>query len=388
MPASVSASVPVDRDPRRLWWWLSAALPLGALLNLMRWLDSGATLWLWAMPAFTYLLLPLLDALLARDQRNLSAPARAALDGAWRYRLLVVAYVPLQLATLALGCWIAVQHGAALSPAAWLGLILTVGGVTGVGINTAHELGHRSVAWERALARLALAPTLYGHFQVEHNRGHHRRVATLDDPASARMGESFWAFLPRVMLGSVRSAWALESRRLAAAGHGAWHWRNYNLQSWSLSVLLLAALVAALGPAVLPFFLVQALYGASLLEVVNYIEHYGLKRAPGPGGAPQRVTPQHSWNSAHAVSNLFLFQLQRHSDHHANPGRRFQLLDHAADAPQLPSGYPGMLLLAYVPPLWFVVMNPRVLAHYGGDIERAQLHPPCAAALRRRHALP
>ena len=153
-----------------------------------------------------------------------------------------------------------------------------------------------------------------------------------------------------------------------------------------MTVALYAGLVAWLGWVVLPFLLVQACYGASLLEVVNYIEHYGLLRAPGPHGQPVRCAPEHSWNSNHRVSNLFLYHLQRHSDHHAHPARRYQALRHFDSAPQLPSGYAGLLLLAYLSPLWFAVMDRRVLAHSGGDLSRANVQPSRRAALERRFA--
>lgn len=372
------------RDPKRLWWLLSALLPALVWFNLLRFSSSGQTAWLWQMTLFVYVVIPLLDLLLGEDTRNPPESALAGLEGAVWYRALVVLYVPLQFAVTVCGAWIAATHE--LSALGWAGLVLSVGGINGVAINTAHELGHKPAAWERWLARITLAPVAYGHFYVEHNRGHHARVATPADPASARLGESYWAFLPRTLLGSLRSAWQLEALRLRAQGRPAVNWRNQNLQAWAMTLALYAALCAGFGVQVLPFLLVQALYGISLLEVVNYIEHYGLLRAPGPDGRPVRCTPQHSWNSSHVVSNLFLYHLQRHSDHHAHPARRFQALRHFAESPQLPAGYAAMLLIAYVPPLWFAAMDKRVLAHYAGDLTRANLHPPRRALLLARHA--
>ncbi len=383
LPAPPAASA-VQRDPQLLWWWLSPLLPLSVLLNVLQYASSGATLWLWALPLFTWLVLPLLDAVVGEDRRNPDESGAQRLQVQRRYPLLVAAYVPLQWAVTVAGCWVAAH--VPLDVWGWAGLILSVGGANGVGINAAHELGHKPARWERRLSWLALAPALYGHFYVEHNRGHHRRVATLADPASARLGEGFWVFLPRTMAGSLQSAWALEAARLRAQGLSAWHVRNHNLQAWSVSLLLYGALLAAFGWGVLVFLLAQAAYGVSLLEVVNYIEHYGLKRQPRAGGGFEPCAPCHSWNSSHRASNLFLYQLQRHSDHHAHPLRRFPALRHDDSAPQLPSGYPAMLLLAYVPTLWFAVMDQRVLAHYGGDVAAAQLHPPRAAHLRARYA--
>lgn len=360
------------RDRKRFGWLLSALFPALVLLNLLRFAQGGSLLWLYMAPLLTHTLIPLLDALLGTDRSNPPESAVAALEADPWYRLLVLLFVPFQLALFAFGCQLAVQHA---DPWVWLGLVLSVGGINGVAINTAHELGHKLPAWERWLARVALAPVAYGHFYVEHNRGHHRRVATFEDPASSRLGESFWAFWPRTVAGSLRSAWQLERARLAGRGLPAWHWRNENLQAWALTALLWGALLAWLGPWLLPFLLAQALYGFSLLEVVNYLEHYGLKRAVGPDGRVERCRPEHSWNSNHVASNLFLFHLQRHSDHHAHPARRYPALRHFDAAPQLPGGYAGLLLVALLPPLWFRLMDARVLAHYGGDLARANVQP-------------
>ncbi|WP_374673118.1 alkane 1-monooxygenase [Ideonella sp.] len=374
---------PPWRDPRRHLWLLSPAFAAAAAWHLLSFWRSGELLWLWLLPAVVYGVIPLADALWGTDPRNPPETAVPALEADPYYRWVVVAFVPFQYAATGLGCVIAASMP--LGIAGWAGLVLTVGGINGVAINTAHELGHKRPAWERWLARVVLAPVAYGHFFVEHNRGHHVRVATPDDPASARLGESFWAFLPRTMAGGLASAWRLEARRLAARGLPAWHPRNELLQAWSMTVALYAALAAAFGPGVLVFLAVQALYGASLLEVVNYIEHYGLLRAVQDDGRRERCDVTHSWNSSHALSNLFLYQLQRHSDHHAHPGRRYQALRHFDHSPQLPSGYAAMLLLAYVPPLWFAVMDRRVLAHYGGDVTRANLQPSRRQALLARY---
>lgn len=370
------------RDAKRYAWLLSGVFPGLAWLNLWRFQGSGAVVWLWLLPAVMYTLIPLLDAWLGEDRSNPPESEVPALEADRWYLGVLLLFVPLQFGLTLHGAWLAVHGG--LGAAGLVGLVLTVGGINGVAINTAHELGHKHAAWERWLSRVVLAPVAYGHFFVEHNRGHHRRVATPEDPASARLGESFWAFLPRTVVGGVRSAWALERERLAGRRLGPWHWRNQCLQAWAITLLLYAALVAWLGWAVLPFLLVQAAYGASLLEVVNYIEHYGLLRRRGPDGRPERCAPEHSWNSNHRMSNLFLYHLQRHSDHHAHPARRYQALRHFSAAPQLPSGYAGLLLVAYVPALWSRLMDRRVLAHYGGDLSRANVQPGQRARLERR----
>ncbi|NUS95309.1 MAG: alkane 1-monooxygenase, partial [Nocardia sp.] len=254
-----------------------------------------------------------------------------------------------------------------------------------IGINTAHELGHKKVGLERRLSRIALAQSAYGHFYIEHNRGHHVRVATREDPASARLGESFWAFFPRSVCGGLRSAWALERTRLQRLGCRPWNRRNDILTAWLLTAVLYTALVFVFGLALLPYLLLQAVVGFSLLEAVNYMEHYGLARQRTPSGRYERPTPAHSWNSDHLVTNLFMYHLQRHSDHHAFPTRRYQSLRTWEQAPALPTGYAGMIVLAYLPPLWRRVMDKRVIAHYDGDITRANIHPPARDRVLARY---
>jgi alkane 1-monooxygenase len=256
-----------------------------------------------------------------------------------------------------------------------LGLATSVGLVAGIAINTAHELGHKRPAVERWLSKVALAQSAYGHFQLEHNRGHHTKVSTPEDPASARLGESFWEFLPRTVIGSLRSAVRLEREREARLGQRFWSPRNELLNAWAMTVVLFGGLLAWFGWSIAPWLVLQAVLGFSLLEVVNYIEHYGLLRQRRDDGRYERCRPEHSWNASNVVSNLLLFQLQRHSDHHAFPTRRYQVLRHFDDVPQLPTGYAGMITLAVIPPVWRRVMDHRVVGFYDGDVTRANIHP-------------
>ncbi|HEY0358039.1 MAG TPA: alkane 1-monooxygenase, partial [Mycobacteriales bacterium] len=248
----------------------------------------------------------------------------------------------------------------------------------------AHELGHKKDELERWLSKIALAQSFYGHFYIEHNRGHHVRVATPEDPASSRLGESFYAFLPRSVVGSVRSAWEVESARFARLGTGKWTLRNDVLNAWAMTVVLWGVLLAVFGVGILPYLLIQAVFGFSLLEVVNYLEHYGLMRQKA-GDRYERTAPRHSWNSNNTASNILLYHLQRHSDHHANPTRRYQALRHMEEAPQLPSGYATMIVLAYATPLWRRVMDPRLLAHYGGDVTLCNINPRKRAKILARY---
>jgi alkane 1-monooxygenase len=320
-----------------------------------------------------FLVFPPLDLALGMDARNPPDGVIKWLEQDRYYRWCTYLYLPIQYAGLVFACWLW-SHGH-LSGVDKVGLALTVAMVSGIAINTAHELGHKRASLERWLSRVALAQSGYGHFFIEHNRGHHVRVATPEDPASARLGESFYAFLPRTVIGSLRSAWELERVRLRRMDRPAWSLRNDILGAWAMTVVLFAALVAGFGLVVLPYLLIQAIVGFSLLEVVNYLEHYGLLRQRADDGRYERTRPEHSWNSNSAASNVLLYHLQRHSDHHANPIRRYQALRHVDDAPQLPTGYAGMILLAVIPPAWRRVMDHRVLAHYHGQLDRANLKP-------------
>lgn len=220
-----------------------------------------------------------------------------------------------------------------------------------------------------------VAQNAYGHFHVELNRGHHSRVATPEDPASSRMGESFWTSLPRTVFGSLASAWNLEAKRLRAQGRHVLSPRNDVLNSWAITVALFAVAIAWLGFAVIPFLVIQAVFGFSLLEVVSYVWHYGLLRLRTESGRYGRCNPEHSRNSNQVASNLALHNLERHSDNHAHPTRRYQCLRHFDDSPQLPNGYGLMIGSAHVPPLWRRIMEHRVVANYDGDLSRANLHP-------------
>ena len=222
---------------------------------------------------------------------------------------------------------------------------------------------------------MALAQSGYGHFFIEHNRGHHVRVATPEDPASARLGESFWEFLPRTVWGSLSSALHLERQRLQRVGKPFVSPRNDIFNAWAMSVVLLGGLIAIFGWRVAPWLAVQAVVAFSLLEVVNYLEHYGLLRQKLEDGRYERCRPDHSWNSDNIASNVFLYHLQRHSDHHAHPTRRYQALRHFEDLPELPSGYASMILLAYATPLWFRHIDPMVVRHYRGDVTKANILP-------------
>ncbi|MEJ8837415.1 alkane 1-monooxygenase [Ramlibacter sp. AN1133] len=267
----------------------------------------------------------------------------------WVLRL----FVPLEVALLFAGATAAMN-------ASWptlAGVAIAVGFVTGAqGITFAHELGHSRHRADRALGWVLMTLVGYPQFMVEHYRGHHVRAATREDPASARAGESLWAFLPRTLAGSLRSAWELEGRQLARR-HRGWL-ASPLLWATAASVAWLLAL-AALGQwKLLAFWVGQSAFAVWLLETVNYIEHYGLQRRVQADGRPEPFGVAHAWNADHVLSNSLLANLQRHSDHHMHAAKPFAQLE-PLPGPQLPTGYSGCILLATVPPLWFAVMDPR-----------------------------
>jgi alkane 1-monooxygenase len=368
------------RDPKRYAWLLGLIVPFAPFIAYASVQATGLDfLWFFG-PLLVFGAFPLLDIVVGVDATNPPDSVLKWLEQDRYYRWCTYIFIPVQYAGLVFACrlWSSGDLGVLES----LGLALTMGVVGGIAINTAHELGHKRAGMERWLSRVALAQTGYGHFFIEHNRGHHVRVATPEDPASSRLGESFWAFLPRTVAGSVHSAWGIECARLDRLGKSHWTLRNDVLGAWAMTVGLFAVLTIAFGPVVLPYLLLQAVLGFSLLEVVNYLEHYGLLRQKREDGRYERCRAEHSWNSNNVASNVLLYHLQRHSDHHANPTRRYQALRHVDEAPQLPTGYAGMIVLAWFPPLWRRVMDPRLVEHFGGDLSRANIQP-----RRRRQVL-
>ena len=386
-------------DAKRYLWLLGLipavglflSVPLVGGFNHIGWTHAAGAAW-YLLPILVFVVIPLGDIAIGRDGANPPDDVIDRLEADPYYRWCTYLYIPFQYAALIFACylwtsddlgWLGYDGG--LGIVASIGVAWTVGITGGIGINTAHELGHKISGSEKWLSKVTLATTGYGHFYIEHNRGHHARVATPEDPASSRLGEPFLVFLPRSVFGSLRSAWALEKERLARLDKGPWTIRNDNINAWLMSVVLFVGLVAVFGWAVIPWLVVQAVYGFCLLEAVNYLEHYGLKRQKTARGRYQRCRPEHSWNSDHLVTNIFLYHLQRHSDHHANPMKRYQTLRTVDEAPQLPAGYATMILVAYCPPLWRHIMDRRVLDHYEGDVTRANVRPWLRERVLERH---
>jgi alkane 1-monooxygenase len=360
-------------DGKRYAWLLGIIVPLSPFFAWFYWDLTGVGAFWYIGPVLVFVVFPLLDIAIGLDATNPPDSVLKFLEQDRYYRWCTYVFIPIQYAGLIFACWMWASGD--LSVVESIGLALTMGVVGGIAINTAHELGHKRAGSERWLSRVALAQTGYGHFFIEHNRGHHVKVATPEDPASSRLGESFWAFLPRTVSGSLRSAWEIEGKRLDRLEKPRFGIHNDVLTAWAMTVALFAGLTLVFGWVVLPYLLAQAVIGFSLLEVVNYLEHYGLLRQKKEDGRYERCRPEHSWNSNNVASNVLLYHLQRHSDHHANPTRRYQALRHVDEAPQLPTGYAGMIVLAWFPPLWRRVMDPILLDHYEGDVTRCNIQP-------------
>lgn len=382
-PADLAGSDDLAWHDRKRYAWLLGLLvpsiPFGAgvLYELTGWGIS----W-WYGPILIFLIFPFVDTIAGLDGSNPPESLIEWLENDKYYRHITYAFLPIQYASLIWACWVWAYMD--ITTLEKIGLATTVAMTSGIAIAVAHELGHKKPKLERWLAKIALAETFYGHFFIEHNRGHHVRVSTPEDPASSRMGENFYVFLPRTVFGSLRSAWNLESARFERLGKSKWTLKNDILNAWLMSVVLYVGLTAIFGIEILPYLLLQGAIGFTLLEVVNYLEHYGLLRQKKEDGRYERCLPVHSWNSNNQWSNVFLYHLQRHSDHHANPTRRYQALLHVDEAPQLPSGYATMIVLAIFPPVWRAVMDKRLVAHYDGDVTRANIQPRARKRILRR----
>lgn len=349
------------------WFWLLpvALLPLSYILSLG---SRHADGWAFLPPLVIFGIIPLVDAAIGRDPANPEENTQVpSMTEQGYYRWLTFCTVPVLLAVLGWSGWILFTH----EGWSWLGQLgwtLSVGIVMGaIGITVAHELVHKDSALEQNAGGLLLAAVCYAGFKVEHVRGHHVHVSTPDDASSSRYGQSLYSFLPHAYKHNFLNAWKLEAERLKRKGLSPLSRHNELIWWYALSGIFLLGFTAAFGWLGALFFLGQSFVAFTLLEIVNYLEHYGLHRRKLDNGRYERTNPNHSWNSNYLLTNLFLFHLQRHSDHHAYAKRRYQVLRHYDESPQLPNGYAGMVVLALIPPLWFAVMNPRVRAYYAGE---------------------
>lgn len=318
---------------------------------------TGWTVWINMILA--WILIPLLELLFKPDPNNLNAAEEELIRNDRFYDWLLHLVVPLQYTLLYV--FLRSLNDPLLSNWDLAGRIAVMGVLCGsFGINVAHELGHRVNKAEQTMAKLLLLTSLYMHFFTEHNKGHHKRVATQEDPSSARKGEWVYSFYCRTIFMGYLSAWHIANEECKKKTGTAWSWKNEMIQFQLIQAGFIGLIYGMFGGYVLSCFLAAALIGILLLETVNYIEHYGLQRKQLDNGRHERAMPEHSWNSDHILGRLVLFELSRHSDHHYLASRKYQILRHHEEAPQMPTGYPGMMLLSLIPPLWFLIMNRRI----------------------------
>jgi len=373
------------KDNKHWLWMLSLVNPLIPFVGIVGQVATGNELWLVVPLILMFGMGPLLDWVFGEDENNPPEVLVPQLEKESYYRVLTYLTVPLHF-IMFFGCaiWVGTQD---LPWWGFLALTIAVGFADGFAINTGHELGHKRTKLETTLAKIVLAVPAYGHFWIEHNRGHHRDVATPEDPASARMGESIYKFARREIPGAFHRAWMIEHERLCRKGVPVWSSHNEILQSYVLTIVMQVGLIAAFGWIMIPFLVIHNFFSWWVLTSANYIEHYGLLREKQADGKYERCQPHHSWNANHKYSNLLLFHLQRHSDHHANPTRRYQSLRHFEDLPQLPVGYYGMYIIAYIPALWFKILDARLLAlpHIKGDLDKINMDPDARENLLQKY---
>ena len=308
---------------------------------------------------YAWILIPALELIIPPNLKNLEkAEEDLAKQNPW-YDYVLYVIVLLQLPILFFFLNSMQEPNLTLSDI--IARVLTMGLLCGTfGINVGHELGHRNNFIEQTMAKLLLSTSLYMHFFIEHNKGHHKHVATPNDPSSARLGESLYVFYYRTIVYSYLSAWKIANEECVKKGKPVFSIYNEMLQAHFWQLLLLTIIYLLFGGLITFYFLLAAVFGFLLLETVNYIEHYGLSRKQNENGKYERTMPHHSWNSNHILGRMMLFELSRHSDHHYLASRKYQILQHHQNAPQMPTGYPGMMILSLFPPLWFKVMHKQM----------------------------
>jgi alkane 1-monooxygenase len=371
-------------DGKRYLWLASLSGPVIPILAILGYFFAGQRPIFLAFPLiYIFVVIPILDALFGQDQHNPPEEVVPLMAADQYYRVLLYVGLILLYAQFLVVAWFLGTHSVPWW--AYLTLTLGTGFTSALAILVGHELGHKNSALDQLAAQVATGLVGYGHFRVEHNRGHHVSVATPEDCVSARMGESIYRFAAREIPGAVRRGWKLEKERLEKAGASVWSVRNEILMSWGLTWAIAISLIVVFGVVIIPFLIIHYVYAWYGLTQANYVEHYGLLRQKLPNGRYEPTEPRHSWNTNHIFSNLVSFHLQRHSDHHAHALRPYQALRDFPELPQLPSGYPGCFGLAAIPPLWFKVMDPKLLTWAGNDLSKINIDPKRREKLYRKY---
>ena len=331
-----------------------------ATISALAFLSFTTQGWLtWSPMLYAWVIIPVVELLIKPDEKNMNAAEEELAKKNKTYDYMLYLFVAFQLAALLFFLQSMQQDTVSWWEIA--GRVGSMGLLCGTfGINIGHELGHRSNRFEQSLAKASLLTSLYMHFFIEHNKGHHKHVATPEDPSSARYNEPVYTFYFRTIFFSYLSAWKIANAELSKKGLSIFSLKNEMLQAHIIQLALIGVIYYFFGGLILVYFLAAAFVGILLLETVNYIEHYGLQRNETAEGKYERTMPHHSWNSSHILGRILLFELSRHSDHHYMASRKYQVLQHHIHAPQLPTGYPGSIILSLFPPAWFYIMNKKI----------------------------
>ena len=310
-------------------------------------------------PVYAFVLIPLLEMIFPLDSHNISEEES---ENKLKNKLFDwVLYLNLPIVYGLLIYALITITSLPIETYEFVGLMLSLGIVLGVnGINVGHELGHRQTTNERFLGKALLLPSLYMHFYIEHNFGHHLNAATKEDPATARYNQSVYSFWITSVFRQYYNSWNIQKKLLKNSSLSFFSLKNDMLWYSFFQVIYLILIYVVFGYTGFVFALFSAMTGFVLLETVNYIEHYGLLRLKTASGRYERVKETHSWNSNHVIGRIILYELTRHSDHHYKTSKKYQVLDCHEDSPQMPYGYPTSMVLALVPPVWFHIMNKRI----------------------------
>jgi len=312
-----------------------------------------------ATPLYAFIFIPLLEIILKDYDREYSESQKEKRLNNILFDILLYLNIPFVFGLLAYGFW--VLETKSLTPIEMVGIVLSLGILLATNaINVAHELGHRKTQRERTLSKLLLLPCLYMHFYLEHNFGHHKNVATPEDPATSKKNQSVYHFWITSVLKQYKNAWQIQLSILAKGNHTYFSFKNDMLWYSIFQLCYLDLCFLFFGTSGLLFALAVGVLSFVFLETINYVEHYGLVRKKLPSGRYERVQTHHSWNSNHIIGRIVLYELTRHSDHHFKASKKYQILENKKESPQLPFGYPTSILLSLVPPLWFWIMNSRI----------------------------
>jgi len=376
----ILSSTSRNTTPSRIWWSVPYLYFLGLITIILPVIYLSQAAWTTILP-YIYLVvsITLLDGVFGRETRNSQDLEHDKFFDYVAWGLIPLHYI-FYFAAIFIITTVEFPFWAVLLMA------LGIGFYNGNLITIGHELGHRHDKLNQFWAKIALALPTYGHFTLEHNRGHHVRVATPEDPASARLGENVYRFAMRDMIGNIKGGWAFEKARLAKKDLPVWHYKNSILQVNLAGLAITLGLIAICGWHVLPFIILHHYFCWFSLSLVNYIEHYGLKRAKRANGKYEPCKPRHSWNANQRISNLITLNLQRHSDHHFAPAKPYQSLHDHQDAPYLPAGYPLCMMMAGCPALWFYIMDKKVMAWAEGDLSKTNLAPQARGRYEKRYS--